>query len=52
MKAAFGGAEPLLAKRGSLTISNPDYSQADFSLERMTEMDEFLKNYRPVRKKA
>jgi hypothetical protein len=51
IKAAFDSADQLLAKRGSLTVSNPDCTQADFSVERKMEMEEFLKNYQADRKK-
>lgn len=51
VRAAFGGAEQVLAKRGSLAVSNPDCTPVDSSAERRMEMDEFLKDYRAKRKK-
>lgn len=38
VKAAFGNFEQLRAKRGSLTIQNPNYSKADISLEYRDEL--------------
>ena len=41
-KAAFTNFDQLVAKRGSLTISNPNCTQRDISLEVEQEMKEFL----------
>lgn len=45
VKAAFSDSDQLRAKRGSLTIQNPNCTYADSSLERQQEMKEFLDNY-------
>lgn len=44
-KAAFTNFDQLVAKRGSLTISNPNCTQRDISLEVEQEMKEFLDSY-------
>lgn len=52
VKAAFGNSDRLRAKRGSLTIPNPNYTRADSSLERKQEMEEFLENYQSLREQC
>jgi len=41
IKAAFSNSEHLTAKRGSLTIANPNYTRADISLEYKHEIERF-----------
>ena len=50
VKAAFGDLDQLLHKRGDLTISNPNYTQRDISLERQQELEEFLQDYKNSQK--
>jgi hypothetical protein len=45
VKAAFGNSDQLVAKRGSLTISNPNCTQRDIFLEGKQEMEGFLSKY-------
>jgi len=45
IKAAFSNFEQLSAKRGSLTIPNPNCTQRDILLEGKQETEEFLDNY-------
>ena len=42
VKAAFDNSDQLIAKRGNLTIPNPDCTQRDIALEDKQEMEEFL----------
>jgi hypothetical protein len=42
VKAAFANFDQLVAKRGSLTIPNPNCTQRDISLEGKQEIKEFL----------
>ncbi len=45
VKVAFSNSDQLIAKRGNLTIPNPNCTQADISLEQKQETENFLKNY-------
>ena len=44
IKAAFSNSEQLSAKRGNLTIANPNYTRADISLEYKHEIERLKKS--------